>query len=139
MLYDIEIISRKNSYHREAVSDLVTALERFFEFGIKSILNHNRDEKWKEIGRQSDRQYRYFLTLYNIEFPEKSFEIDTNKSTFRNKFTHQDFFPEEKGANHYVKYYVDEYHSAHKSFIDKYSFYTDETIGNNLKTTVPTF
>jgi len=100
-------VSLSDSYTREAVSSFSTSLERFYEFIIKLILlSDNIDEEliakyWKNISKQSERQFGAYLSLFINKFNLLPPFPDNKWIQFRNDVLHNGKIPSEKDTIEY--------------------------------------
>ena len=109
LLFDSGICALDDGYYREAVADFAASLERFYEFCIRMILIsttengiENFNNLWKEMYRQSERQYGAFVALYT-SFMGKAPETLKNVD-FRNNIIHKGEFPSKEKTLEYAKY-----------------------------------
>lgn len=85
-------------YTLESASSLAAAYERFYEYSIKVLckkLGTKREDvvkTFKNVARQSERQFGAFLFLYLIVFNEP-YEVNEKIATFRNKVVHKGYIP----------------------------------------------
>lgn len=127
VLFESGIDALRGGHLREAVSSFAVALERFYEYAIRFLLNPastgpmlapdpnqvNFDKTWKAISKMSERQIGAFYVLYfNVmnESPTlfdgaflKSLKINLNIEgndpvKFRNKVIHEGFIPDSNQA-----------------------------------------
>lgn len=99
-LFDVLFQSGIQSYIKNCLSESVmsfaASLERTYEFYIKISLNNKGltfkeiDNFWKEISRQSERQYGSFCGLYFLDNKER-WMSNTNQVNFRNKIIHNGY------------------------------------------------
>jgi len=120
ILFDMGINALIDGYPREAVATIASSLERFYEFYIDVIcIKHNVNQDlyekiWKQVKKQSERQYGAYLFLNLIDNPN---EIDIltiydkspagkqeNWSTFRNKIIHEGYIPQQEEAFMYIDF-----------------------------------
>ncbi|ELP6741479.1 hypothetical protein WD376_004318 [Vibrio vulnificus] len=85
-------------YTLEAASTLAAAYERFFEFSIKVLCkklkvdNKEVSATFKNVSRQSERQFGAFLFLHLVVFGY-SYKVNEKIATFRNKVVHKGYIP----------------------------------------------
>lgn len=98
--YEFACLALLDGYHREAISTLAVALERFYEYYIaivcktRGVNQQEFDSAWKLLARQSERQIGAFLLLYLLE-NGRSCDFTPNKHVdLRNKITHQGYIPQ---------------------------------------------
>ena len=100
ILFDYGINALADGYYREAVNSFTSALERYFEFFVKTSLNisgHNFDEidnLWKLMSVQSERQLGAYLVSFANLFKTQPLLLNPNKEIkFRNKVVHKGYIP----------------------------------------------
>ena len=110
LLFDMGLSAFLNGYYREAVLDYAAAIERFHEFCICSFLwkqgisQESFNIMWKEVSKQSERQYGEFLALYLYEKKTPP-RLQTDKwIKFRNDITHKGRFPSKEETYDYARY-----------------------------------
>lgn len=107
ILFDLGVLAISDGYTREAVSSFATSLERFYEFIIKLILISDETEEelllrfWKEISKQSERQYGAYLALYLNKFKKNPHILNNRWIQFRNNVLHAGKIPSEKESTEY--------------------------------------
>ena len=85
-------------YTLEASSSLSSALERFFKFSLKvlckkeGIPQDQLEITFKQVSRQSERQFGAFLFIYLLTFGS-SYKINDKIVEFRNKVIHKGYIP----------------------------------------------
>jgi hypothetical protein len=83
---------------RESVSSISVALERCYEFFIRSALHKYKldsdvtEKTWKSMAKQSERQFGAFSILYALE-AGKSFVLPSAIPPFRNRVIHEGYIP----------------------------------------------
>jgi hypothetical protein len=118
LLYESGIVATLVGFHREAVSSIAAALERFFEFSVEVFTNRSaidaatHDDAWGHVARQSERQLGAFLFLFlvNVGRPFLSGKERAryeNWSAFRNSVIHQGSFPTSEKTMEYARYVYD--------------------------------
>jgi hypothetical protein len=116
LLFESGALALLDGYPREAVSSFAAALERMFEFYIKIIARKKSipvetfKKAYKELSKQSERQFGAFCLLYLLETGE-AFNMPSNKIDlaeekvaiveFRNKVIHQGVTPTSEQATEY--------------------------------------
>ncbi|OOR12564.1 hypothetical protein BW897_12745 [Bacillus cereus] len=115
ILFDMGILALLDGYYREAVSNFAASLERFHEFCVKVMLDHNRtshdefSKTWKYFASSSERQLGAFYISYLNTFgkaPENinEFKIDGRTlSNFRNRVIHNGDFPKHQNVLEYAR------------------------------------
>lgn len=90
-----------DGYINEAVLGFAAALERTYEFYIRTVCRKRSlsmdvfDSTWKTIARQSERQLGAFCFLFALE-TGTSFAPSNKIIEFRNKVIHQGYIPSNK-------------------------------------------
>lgn len=93
ILFDLGVLALSDGYTREAISSFATSLERFYEFVIKFILISDEIDEgllskyWKEISKQSERQFCGYMSLFVNKFKKHPPTLKNNWIQFRNKCT----------------------------------------------------
>ena len=110
LLFESALCAIRDQYYLESVLSLTASLERFYEFFIRTIIKANGinqveyDKLFKNISRQSERQFGAFLAIYSNHFKEAPPKIINQKQTeFRNKVVHKGFFPEKEQVLKYAE------------------------------------
>lgn len=99
ILFEIGAYAIIDGYYREAVSSFTAALERFYEFFVKTVCISKGNEydeilnTWKKISNQSERQLGAYIFTYFIEFSEKPDTLSDKDSQFRNAVIHKGKIP----------------------------------------------
>jgi hypothetical protein len=118
ILYESGIVALHVGFHREAVSSIASALERFYEFAIRVFLTHSGlddaaiDEEWKQVANQSERQFGAVAFLYlgvikeTFVPPKRSGSIP-EVTTFRNEVVHKGKIPTRVHAIEYARHVYD--------------------------------
>jgi len=118
LLYESGIVATLMGFHREAVSSIAAALERFFEFSIEVFTRRSgvdsptTEDAWKQVRTQSERQLGAFLFLFlaNVKRPflsGKALGAYETWSSFRNGVIHQGRFPSTVETMNYARYVFD--------------------------------
>jgi hypothetical protein len=115
LLFESGIVAMLIGFHREAVSSIAAALERFYEFALEVFTSRagidpaDYDAAWKHVKKQSERQFGAFLMLFLTNF-KKPFLVGgalgayEKKVTFRNEAIHQGRFPSGDETKQYARY-----------------------------------
>lgn len=105
ILFEYGLNAIVDGYYREAVSSLTSAMERYFEFFIKTTLRVSKidfdtiDKSWKKISNQSERQLGAYIMLYLQTFGEEPMLLNPNNEIpFRNKVIHKGYIPTKNEA-----------------------------------------
>jgi hypothetical protein len=100
ILFEYGINAIIDGYYREAVSSFNSAMERYFEFFIRTILRTTCpdfttiDKAWKKISNQSERQLGAYITHHFLVFGKEPELLNTNKEIpFRNSVIHKGYIP----------------------------------------------
>lgn len=99
LLFDWGINAIGDGYYRDAVSSFASALERFYEFFIKTVWRINGatfdviDKNWKELSSQSERQLGAYIAAYCSLFCEVTPVMNNNDKNFRNNVIHKGEIP----------------------------------------------
>jgi hypothetical protein len=107
ILFDLGVLTINDGYTREAVSSFATSLERFYEFMIKLLLLSDEiDEElilrfWKDISKQSERQYGAYLSLFLNKFRKNPPVLNKKWYEFRNNVLHAGKIPSETESMEY--------------------------------------
>lgn len=115
LLFESGVVATLVGFHRESVSSVVAALERFYEFAIEVFTLRSGvdpamlDSAWKQLRSSSERQFGAFLLLFlvNLKRPflaGKPLGTYEEMSNFRNKVIHQGRFPSHEEAMKYARY-----------------------------------
>lgn len=114
LLFESGIVAMLVGFHREAVSSVASALERFFEFGIEvftiraGIDVEPASNAWKLVGKQSERQFGAFTYLFlaNVKRPfleGRGWSDYQDRAKFRNGVIHEGKFPSRADTLDYAK------------------------------------
>lgn len=122
LLFESGIVALLAGFHREAVSSIAAALERFYEFSIEALAEVARvpqdlfETAWKMVSSQSERQlgaYSFvYLTTFKRPFLATKEEQKTFQewATFRNSVVHKGQFPTRERVIEYAQYVFDLIH-----------------------------
>ncbi len=111
LLFDFGSWAFLDGYHREAVANFASSLERFLEFWIRTIRNKHSvsdehfEKTWKLMSKQSERQLGAFAMLYLFETGEFPHFLDSNrlKTKVRNDVVHAGEIPSRDQAVAYAE------------------------------------
>jgi hypothetical protein len=72
LLFDFGVLAFRDGYYREAVTSFNVALERSQEHFVFEIVGRTPaaaglEQSWKEVAKQSERQFGAFAFLYLLE------------------------------------------------------------------------
>ena len=102
ILFDYALNAIIDGYYREATITATAALERFYEFFIKTILIENGanfdkiKSSWDIISKQSERQLGAFIMLYTSAFQKEPQLLKNSSVSFRNNVAHKGYIPEKE-------------------------------------------
>jgi hypothetical protein len=115
-LCDTLYSSAVNAYIKDCLSESVmsfaAALERSFEMFIKITLHcegitfEEIDSFWKELSRQSERQYGAFCSQY-LKTVKEPWKANQKMLEFRNKVVHKGYIASHKEVTEYAEYVTD--------------------------------
>ncbi len=102
MLFERAVYAFIDGYYREAIATIAASLERFYEFYMEIICSKHGigknefDKNWKEVKKQSERQYGALRFIYLLD-NKKNLDTDylKNWSEFRNNVIHQGYIATE--------------------------------------------
>lgn len=104
VLFDVGACALLDGYHREAVSSFSASLERFREFFFRSALleygieTKEIDTAWKQLAKQSERQFGAFTAIYLRECGQAPPVLSSKNVEFRNDVIHKGRIPERSEA-----------------------------------------
>jgi hypothetical protein len=104
LLFEIGAYAISDGYYREAVSSFTSALERFYEFAIRVLMERRGkndplfQECWSVVSRQSERQLGAFVFLWAAEFGRKPDLLSNARVEFRNDVIHRGRIPTKEEA-----------------------------------------
>lgn len=109
ILFTLAIQALSEGYYREAVLNFTSALERFYEFGIKLMLKINKVDQenialfYKEVSKFSERELGAYASLYLLtrKIPPKL--LSGTKRSFRNDIVHGGISPKYEKVVDYGK------------------------------------
>ncbi|WP_298521107.1 hypothetical protein [uncultured Kordia sp.] len=108
ILFEYGLNAIVDGYYREAVSSITSAMERYFEFFIKTILRNTTTDfdsiskVWKKVSSQSERQLGAYIMLYFQAFSKEPLLLNQNKEVpFRNSVIHKGYIPTKDEAVNY--------------------------------------
>lgn len=130
LLFEMGLCAYYKGFYREAVLDFAASLERFYEnciniFIIKQFPDIKTHDEillklWKPISKQSERQYGAFIAIFLLNLGYMPPLFQENQVAFRNKVTHQGYFPTKeealKYANAVAKYIIEIYSTLTNDF-----------------------
>lgn len=143
LLFDMGLYALNDGYSREAVSNFAAVVERFHEFSIEVMAKEQENKLvrasddfddqftkvWKEMSRQSERQYGAYILIYLITFRRSPKLLPTKRIEFRNDIIHKGAFPSKSKVIDYgraiFEYISEKYIELHNRFPDSV---------NNIKT-----
>jgi hypothetical protein len=113
ILFEIGVKAIGDTYYREAVSSFTAALERFYEFCIRvyvikvlklsggSMSFDSFDQAWKQISKQSERQYGAYIFLHSALLGVAPQLQSEKVRGFRNRVIHEGIFSTKSDAIEY--------------------------------------
>ena len=108
ILFESGILALIDGYGREAVSSIVSSLERFYELYIKVACLKNGiyfdkiTESWKKIAIQSERQVGAYVFVYLLENKTCPKLLSDKSIKFRNKVIHKGYIPSDEEVIKYA-------------------------------------
>ena len=99
LLFDLGINAIGDGYYREAVASITSALERFYEFFIKTVWHAHGlsfeviETNWKVMANQSERQLGAYVVAYSTSFGEVAPLMSNSQTNFRNSVIHKGEIP----------------------------------------------
>ncbi|UZD72425.1 hypothetical protein [Bacillus siamensis] len=110
LLFELGAYALLDGYTREAVSSFAVAIERLHEYCINILMIKNgaskelREQTFKMVSVNSERQLGAFYYLYVNEFQEPPEQISRTRVTFRNAVTHKGKIPTYDETIEYAEY-----------------------------------
>jgi hypothetical protein len=115
LLYESGIVAMLVGFHREAVSSIASALERFYEFAVEvfciraGVDPAAATSAWKLVAKQSERQLGAFLYLFLVNMRRPFLEgggagAYEKRTKFRNGVIHEGKFPSRVETEDYAKF-----------------------------------
>lgn len=105
LLFEMGLNAIVDGYPREAVSSFASALERFYEYYWRVVMEHQGiikdaiDSSWKPLSKMSERQVGAYVTAATILTKTPPDLLNTNKEApFRNKVIHNGYVPTNEEA-----------------------------------------
>jgi len=105
LLFEMGLNAIVDGYPHQAVASFASALERFYEFFWRVVMQHKEvpDEQinasWKKMSKQSERQLGAYISAFLGLNGEAPTLLDTNDDvSFRNKVIHAGYVPSEEEA-----------------------------------------
>lgn len=105
VLFEIGINAILDGYYREAVASFAAALERFYEFAVKVVLEEGAVDHadvlatWKLVTNQSERQLGAFIFLWLNRFRKIPDLLPKKSVEFRNEVIHKGRIPTREEAH----------------------------------------
>lgn len=140
ILYSSAVLAFVKDCLSESVMSFAASMERAYEMYTKVTLYSEGltyeqiDSFWKELSKQSERQYGAFCSQYLKTFKEP-WRANQNLIEFRNKVVHKGYIASSREVTEYAKYVTDSLYTILKhlhSNYDKES--TDYYFYETLKT-----
>lgn len=125
ILFEIGVNAIVDGYYRESVSSFTSALERFYEHFIKTVLYRKDGSEhlgacWKKVSNQSERQLGAFIFLYLNELGELPEILSQSNTTFRNEVVHKGKIPTKEKAIGYGDAITKLILPVYKKLVDNY-------------------
>lgn len=108
LLYDLGINAIGDGYYREAVASITAALERYYEFFVKTVWHAQGvafdiiDKNWKEMSNQSERQLGAYIVSYSYAFGGVAPVMTNGLTKFRNSVIHKGELPTREKTKEYA-------------------------------------
>lgn len=110
VLFDLGIMALLDGYYRESISSFAVAVERLNEFAIKVMMaaqgipssNPSFAKAWKQVSKQSERQFGAFLFVYIMHFGSDPPVLDQKHVELRNDAIHKGYIPTTKQVHAYA-------------------------------------
>ena len=109
ILYNYSVDSYIKGYYTQSVSTFTSSLERTYEFFVKASLIEEGigiekiELYWKEIKKQSERQYGSFCSQF-LKISGSDWHSDTKQTSFRNEVIHNGYIASQKETYDYASY-----------------------------------
>lgn len=109
LLYDLGINAIGDGYYREAVASITAALERYYEFFVKTVWHAQGvefdiiDQNWKEMSNQSERQLGAYIVSYSYAFGNTAPVMTNSMVKFRNSVIHKGELPTCEKTKEYAR------------------------------------
>jgi hypothetical protein len=137
VLFEYGLNAIVDGYYREAVTSFASSMERFFEFGIKTILTAKQKKEaistaWKHVAKQSERQLGGYIFLYLSEIGEASALLNTNQTGFRNSVIHGGYIPSREEAINFGQAIIDVIQPSLKELKTRYPKVIEAVIFQHL-------
>ena len=97
-----------DGYTREAIVNVASSLERFYEFCIELFCEINKvscdsyQTTWKLISKQTERQLGAYFLLYLNCLKRLPVHIPDKQVNFRNRVIHQGYIPNNQEVMEYI-------------------------------------
>ncbi|MHC2299188.1 hypothetical protein [Rhizobium mongolense] len=97
VLFEIGAPAILDGYYREAVASFTAAMERFFEFALRTLLRDTEanqfDSAWNNVAKQSERQLGAFIFVWALRFGKCPRLLGNRQVQFRNDVVHKGLLP----------------------------------------------
>lgn len=110
ILYEAGGVALVCGFYREAIGNIATALERYYEFASRVLAEHHQvqaeevNNAWKPLATSSERQLGAFLLLYLVTFRRAYSGTDQKMIELRNAVVHKGVIPTRGQALEYAEY-----------------------------------
>jgi len=108
LLLEIGLRAARDGYPREFVVAFAGALERFYEFALRVLMQaesvdaavrfRNFNALWKQVRKHSERQMGAFQAIWLNSFDQQPAMLDPNDVSFRNNVVHNGLIPSKADA-----------------------------------------
>ena len=126
ILFEIAIQAIIDGYFRDAVSSFTSALERFHEVFVKTVLIRKIryfnliEEAWAKIDNQSERQLGAYIFLFMETLGEMPVTLSNTQVSFRNSVIHKGKIPSKEETIQYGNAVLDAIWPSMKQLKEKY-------------------
>jgi hypothetical protein len=100
ILIDLAVMAIQDGYYREAVLNLASALEKFYEFYCGVISNDQEidadmfKKAWSAVSAQSERQLGMYVMAYLLAMKRPVRLLADSSVRFRNRIVHKGYIPD---------------------------------------------
>lgn len=110
ILFDIGVEAYNQGFYIESVACTSSALERFRDWCIQTILAENQNQDldefnkiWKHLNNLSERKYGAFILMYLNRFNQAPMLLDDEMIRFRNGVIHKGVLPSDVQCKYYIE------------------------------------
>ena len=107
VLFENGIHALFDNYFIESFVSISASYERFIEYFLRVVSISNGipqseiENTWKELSKQSERQFGAFFMVYLIEFGEKPSQLSNKMKELRNNVIHKGHLPSQRDCISY--------------------------------------